>query len=76
MMLGELLAEVRKRGAHLWAEGNQLRIRAPKDSLSAELRCALGEKKEEILALLREQNRPSHPAAPAIQITQIIGFIT
>jgi amino acid adenylation domain-containing protein len=68
MMLGELLAEVRKRGAHLWAEGNQLRIRAPKDSLSAALRCALGEKKEEILALLREQNQPSHPAVPAIQI--------
>jgi amino acid adenylation domain-containing protein/non-ribosomal peptide synthase protein (TIGR01720 family) len=68
MMLGELLAEVRGRGAQLWAEGDQLRIRAPKDSLSAGLRSALAERKEEILALLREQTVHAHWAAPAIRI--------
>ena len=68
MMLAELLAEASRRGAQLWAEGDQLRIRAPKDTLSAELRHALTERKQEILALLREQNRNSHPAVPAIPI--------
>jgi len=70
MMLGELLAEASRRGAQLWAEGDQLRIRAPKDTLSAELRHALTERKQEILALLREQNRHSHPAAPATGVAR------
>src|ERR1700747_657557 len=68
MMLAELLAEASRRGAQLWAEGDQLRIRAPKDTLSAELRHALSEIKKESLALLREQNRNSHSAVPAIPI--------
>src|SRR5262249_34994505 len=70
MMLGELLAEATRRGAQLWAEGDQLRIRAPKDTLTAKLRHALTERNEQILALLREQNRHSHPAPLATRLAR------
>lgn len=67
MMVGELLAEVNRRGAQLWAEGDQIRIRAPKGAISEELRQALTERKQEVLELLREQDRQAYPSTPPIR---------
>jgi amino acid adenylation domain-containing protein/non-ribosomal peptide synthase protein (TIGR01720 family) len=52
----ELLDELDARGAQVAVDGGQLRILAPKASLTAELRSALIARKDEILALLREAN--------------------
>lgn len=52
MNLNELLAELFDRGVKLWADGDQLRIRAPKGVLTPELRDSLGEQKAELLLLL------------------------
>lgn len=51
----DLVAAVARRGATLWVEGDELRVRAPKNALTEELRTALRQHKEEILALLRER---------------------
>ena len=56
MTLSELLAELSERGVNLWAEGDQLRIRAPKEALTPELRNSLAESKAELLLLLRQSN--------------------
>ena len=56
MTFTELLAELKVHGAQVEADGDQLRIRAPKASMTAELRAALRERKEELLALLRSGN--------------------
>lgn len=56
MNLDELLAELSQRGVNLWADGDQLRIRAPKAILTPELRDSLTEYKAELLSLLRQRN--------------------
>jgi len=56
MNLDELLAELSQRGVKLWADGDQLRIRAPKAILTPELRDSLTEYKAELLSLLRQRN--------------------
>jgi amino acid adenylation domain-containing protein/non-ribosomal peptide synthase protein (TIGR01720 family) len=75
MTLAQLLAEASRQSVHLWAEQDQLRIRAPRDTLSPELLQALTQRKQEILALLREQNRSSHTTASAIQIARRPEFL-
>ncbi len=52
MNLDELLTELSQRGVKLWAEGNQLRIRAPKGALTPELRDTLTARKADVLSLL------------------------
>jgi aspartate racemase len=52
----ELLAYLRGQGVVLWAEGDQLRYRAPKGVLTADARQALTRQKTEILGLLRQAN--------------------
>lgn len=56
MNLDELLAELSQRSVKLWADGDQLRIRAPKAILTPELRDSLTEYKAELLSLLRQRN--------------------
>ncbi|MGH8491175.1 MAG: condensation domain-containing protein, partial [Gammaproteobacteria bacterium] len=56
MNLSEALAELSDLGVKLWAEGEQLRIRAPVRRLTPELRNALAENKAEILVLLHQRN--------------------
>ena len=56
MILKELLTELSQREVKLWADGDQLRIRAPKDALTKELRNVLTERKAEILSLVRSNN--------------------
>ncbi|MEU6701231.1 amino acid adenylation domain-containing protein [Pseudonocardia sp. NPDC046786] len=54
----ELVAELRGRGATLWADGGSLRFRAPRGVLTTELRESLTARKEEVLALLRADEEP------------------
>src|SRR5919108_3201522 len=56
MNLSEVLAELSKLGVKLWADGEQLRIRAARGRLTPDLRNALTENKAEILLLLHQRN--------------------
>ncbi|MEV4923033.1 amino acid adenylation domain-containing protein [Streptomyces roseoverticillatus] len=51
----ELIADLSRRGVVLWADGDELRVRAPKNVLTKKQRTALQEHKDEILATLRER---------------------
>jgi amino acid adenylation domain-containing protein len=65
MTTATLLAKVLARGAHLWAEGGELCLRAPKGCLSPELRAELRARKPEIVALLGQRRK--HAAASYAQ---------
>lgn len=52
MSVAELLSELSARGIRVAAEGSQLKISAPPNALTAELRISLVENKEQILVLL------------------------
>src|ERR671914_129966 len=56
MNLSEVLAELSKLGVKLWADGEQLRIRAARGRLTPDLRNALIENKAEILLLLHQRS--------------------
>jgi amino acid adenylation domain-containing protein len=62
----DLVADLSRRGVLLWAEGDELRVRAPKDVLTDELRTALTEHKAEILATLRERASERPAAIPKV----------
>lgn len=66
MNLNELLAELAQRGVKLWAEGDQLRIRARKGAINATQRNALREHKAELLLLLRQNSLADSQALPQI----------
>jgi amino acid adenylation domain-containing protein len=55
MTASELLADFSRRGVQLWADGDEVRCRAPKGVLTPEMRAVLSEEKAEILALLRQR---------------------
>ncbi|MBZ4398088.1 amino acid adenylation domain-containing protein [Myxococcus sp. AS-1-15] len=57
MRMGELLAELNRRGLEVRAEGEQLKLRGPKGAAGEELLKVLAEHKQELLALLRERQR-------------------
>jgi pyochelin synthetase len=61
----ELLADLSRRGVTLSADGAELRVRAPKDALTTELRSAMKERKDELLAALRERAIDDRPVAIA-----------
>ncbi|MGI9628359.1 MAG: condensation domain-containing protein, partial [Longimicrobiales bacterium] len=71
MNLTDLLADLSARGARVWAEDGQLRLRAPKGALTLEIQGALSKHKAELLELLGEQSaglqesRPLEPRAGA-----------
>ena len=52
MTAAEMIFDLRSKGINLWVEGNNLRYRAPKGALTADLRSRLAERKTEILAFL------------------------
>lgn len=60
MTAAALLAELRRRGVELWAEGDRLGYRAPRGALTPELREAVAARKGELLELLR--GGPARPA--------------
>ncbi|ATB48587.1 non-ribosomal peptide synthetase [Corallococcus macrosporus] len=66
MNLGELLAELNRRGLEVRVEGEALRLRGPKGAASAELRQALAEHKPALLELLRahDQGQGEAPIVP------------
>ena len=69
MTLDALLAELSARGVQLWAEGDHLRLRAPKAALTPELREVLAERKAELLTLLRRQNAATQATtAPLVPV--------
>jgi hypothetical protein len=49
-----LLAEARRRGIEIRADGDRIRYEAPEGAMTPELRKALSENREELLALLRD----------------------
>ncbi|WPB81669.1 amino acid adenylation domain-containing protein [Archangium violaceum] len=63
MSLGELLAELNRRGIEVWAEGESLRLRAPKGAADEGLRRALSEHKSGLLELLHARNREKSTVA-------------
>jgi amino acid adenylation domain-containing protein len=66
MNLAELLAEVYRHGVRVWAEDDQLMIRAPKGKLTLQLRQQLEQHKSELLKLL-VSHAPGHlDSAPKI----------
>jgi len=46
----QLLVELFHRGVKVWADGDQLRVRAPQGALTPELRDSLAVHKQEILS--------------------------
>lgn len=57
MNIAELLAELRRQDVQLWIESDRLKFSAPVGALSAETKAALANRKEEILAFLRQAER-------------------
>ena len=62
--LDHLLREAAALGISLRADGDQLRVRAPKGVVTAALKAALTQHKAELLALLAEPADASHAGAP------------
>jgi amino acid adenylation domain-containing protein len=66
----EFLAHVRGQNIRLWAEGDTLRLRAPKGAVTAELRDELTARKAEILALLRASDPPRRAVVPLERVSR------
>lgn len=65
----DLLSELRRRDVSVRAEGGDLAVRAPKGTLTAELREELARKKQELLEALR--NAPARPQGiPALPLQE------
>ncbi|NWG15760.1 MAG: amino acid adenylation domain-containing protein [Chloroflexi bacterium] len=60
MSVAELLAALSEKGIELWTEGGKLRFRAPTGALTPDLRSRLVERREEVIAAVRERARQSH----------------
>ena len=55
MSLSELLTDLSQQKVELWAEGDELRLRAPKGVITAEIRQVIEENKPKLLSLLQKQ---------------------
>ncbi|MCL4265806.1 MAG: amino acid adenylation domain-containing protein [Anaerolineae bacterium] len=67
MSATQLLSQLRDLDVAVWVEGEQLRFRFPKDTLTPELRHELAEHKTEILTYLQQANGGSQQSEPTIQ---------
>jgi amino acid adenylation domain-containing protein len=65
--LDQLLAELRQQGVNLWVEGDRLRYRAAKDSLTPELLSELKSRKVEIIAFLNQATESTSVQIPPIE---------
>ncbi|MDJ1183276.1 condensation domain-containing protein [Roseofilum casamattae] len=70
MNLNEILAKVSSCGIKLWAEGEELKLRAPKGALTAELRTLIKENKPELLKLLQQNVASSEPSVPLVPVAR------
>nr|AVI26393.1 nonribosomal peptide synthase [Candidatus Entotheonella serta] len=64
--IDNLIARLRCRGITLWADNGNLRLRAPKGTLSPDLTTELSERKDELLAWLQSSATASEPGAETI----------
>jgi amino acid adenylation domain-containing protein len=67
MTVAELLSDLRKRDVSLWLEGDRLRLRAPKNVLSAELQAELTRRKDDIIQSLRHAMQRPAGSTPPLQ---------
>jgi len=67
MSLLDFLAELQSHQIYVWLEADQLRYRAPKGALTAELRAKIVEHRAELLLLLQEMRGATKPSLPPIQ---------
>src|ERR687886_2492731 len=67
MTLDEFLSHLRGLDVRIWADGDRLRLDAPKEVLTPELRAELAERKAEILVFLREHAAIGHSPPPPIE---------
>lgn len=74
MTVGKLLAEFRSQGIELWADGQELRYRAPKSALPPERLQAIRARKAEILEFLRAGPAPWEPGLPAARPPIVAGL--
>ncbi|MDZ8052915.1 MAG: alpha/beta fold hydrolase [Aulosira sp. ZfuVER01] len=71
--LDELLSELRQRDVKLWLEGDRLRYRAAKDSLTPELLNELKTQKAEIINFLRQVTTVTTAKIPPIVVCERTG---
>lgn len=68
MSLVELISLLRKLKIKLWVDGDNLRLSAPPDTLTPELRQELAHHKTELIAFLQQATLPLSNTQPSIQI--------
>ncbi|MEB3341935.1 condensation domain-containing protein [Okeania sp.] len=69
MKLTEILSQISSQGIKLWAEGDELKIRAPKGALTTETRDLLSKNKLELLHLLQEKS--SNVSATSVPLVYV-----
>ncbi len=69
MNAATLLAELKQQHVNVWAEGENLRIQAPKGAATPALRARIAEHKAELLAWLKNGTNGAQAAAPPSQVT-------
>ncbi len=72
MSLMGLLATLRNLNVHLYVEADNLKCKAPPNTLTTELRQQLSERKPEIIAALTQANKTSHTTIQAVPRTESI----
>lgn len=68
MNLNEFLTKLSEQHVQLWADGEQLRIHAPKGVLTPTLRDSLAEYKQELLILLRNKDMSENTASTPVVV--------
>ncbi|NEQ09558.1 MAG: hypothetical protein F6K37_27510, partial [Moorea sp. SIO4E2] len=56
MNLKQVLYQISSQGIKIWAEGDQLKINAPKGALTAEIRDIISQNKTELLRLIQQKS--------------------
>lgn len=69
MNLKQFVAELALAGVKLWLEGDQLRVRAPKEILTPEVRDLLALHKAELVKLLQKKSNASDTSIPQIPVS-------
>ncbi|WP_424097233.1 SDR family NAD(P)-dependent oxidoreductase [Moorena producens] len=75
MNLKQVLYQISSQGIKMWAEGDQLKINAPKGALTAEIRDIISQNKTELLQLLQEKSHNfSAQSIPLISVNRKEDF--
>ncbi|MGD1712998.1 condensation domain-containing protein [Dapis sp. BLCC M172] len=71
MNLTQVLSQISSQGIKLWAEGDELKIRAPKGALTPEIRDLLSQNKLELLQLLQgKTNNIDATSVPLVSVSR------